>query len=112
MRRIAAAPCLLVLALGCKSPEEKACDNTVRIIAESGVTDGRPDADKSERQRRRDCLESLGRLRQQIQPSEDVWFTYLGCLTAADSMSAQFECLTPLTELQMQQAPSATQPDR
>jgi hypothetical protein len=92
-----AAPCLLVLALGCKSPEEQACDNTVRIIATSGVTEGRPDADKSDKQRRRDCLESLGRLRQQIQPDEDVWFVYLRCLTDADSMKAQFDCIAPLT---------------
>jgi hypothetical protein len=107
MRRIAAAPCLLVLALGCKSPEEKACDNTVRIIAESGATDGRPDANKSEKQRYRDCLDSLGRLRQQIQPEEEVWFAYLRCLIAADSMKGQFECLAPLTE-----SANLAQPDR
>lgn len=112
MRKIA-APCLIVLALGCKSPEEKACANTVEVIERSGANDGRADAGKSEKQRYRDCLDSLGRLRQQIQPEEDVWFTYLACLTAADSMNAQFECLAPLTELQMQQqAGKAQQPDR
>ncbi|MFO7563631.1 MAG: hypothetical protein R6X02_13370 [Enhygromyxa sp.] len=111
MRRIA-APCLIVLALGCKSPEEKACDNTVRIIEQSGATDGRPDANKSEKERRRDCLDSLGRLRQQIQPEEDVWFAYLGCLTAADSMKAQFDCLAPLTGQQQLGSADATQPER
>jgi hypothetical protein len=94
MRRLAPL-CLFVLAFGCKTPEEKACANTVRIIAESGVDNGA--AGKSEQQRRRDCLESLGRLRQQQQPEEEQWFAYLRCLTAANDMNAQFECLGPLT---------------
>jgi len=115
MRRISsviAAPCLLVLALGCKSPEERACENTVKIIEQSGAAAERSGAGKSEKDRYRDCLESLGRLRQQIQPDEEMWFAYLRCLNAADSMSAQFECLAPLTELQNQQTPNAEQPSR
>jgi hypothetical protein len=105
MRRLAPL-CLLVLAVGCKSPEEKACANTVRLIAESGVTNGRPDDGKSESDRRRACLESLGRLRQELQPEEEQWFVYMRCLNAADSMSAQFDCLGPLT------TPDATPPSR
>jgi hypothetical protein len=94
MRRLAPL-CLFVLAFGCKSPEEKACANTVRIIAESGVDNGA--AGKTEQQRNRDCLESLGRLRQQLQPDEEQWFAYMRCLTVADSMPAQFECLEIVT---------------
>lgn len=105
MRRLAPLG-LVVLAFGCKSPEEKACINTVRLIAESGVTNGRSDDGKSESDRRDDCLESLGRLRQQLQPGEEQWFAYLRCLTAAQSMSAQFDCLGPLT------APKDEQPSR
>jgi hypothetical protein len=107
MRRL--APLGLVVALllvGCKSPEEKACVNTVRLIAESGVTNGRSDDGKSESDRQDDCLESLGRLRQQLDPGEEQWFAYLRCLTAAESMSAQFDCLGPLTA----PAPEAQQP--
>jgi len=96
MRRLVPL-CLVVLAVGCKSPEEKACVNTVRLIAESGVTGGRSDDGKSEQERQRDCLESLGRLRHELQPDEEQWFAYLRCLTAAQSMSEQFDCLAPLT---------------
>ena len=81
--------------VGCKSPEEKACVNTVRLIADSGVADGREGTSK--KQRRRDCVDSLARLRQQLQPSQDQWFTYLDCLSAAQSMSEQFDCLAPLS---------------
>src|SRR5690606_20535301 len=79
---------------------------------QSGAAAERSGAGKSEQDRYRDCLESLGRLRQQIQPDEEMWFAYLRCLNAADSMSAQFECLAPLTELQNQQTPNAEQPSR
>jgi hypothetical protein len=112
MRRLAPL-CLLVLAVGCKSPEEKACANTVRVIAESGVTDGRSDDGKSEQQRERDCLESLGRLRRELQPDEEQWFAYLRCLTAAQSMNDQFDCLGPLTTPPAAAAPNQNkQPSR
>ena len=109
MRRLAPL-CLVVLALGCKTPEEKACANTVRLIAESGVTNGRPDAGKSESDRERDCLESLGRLRYELQPDEEQWFAYLRCLTAATNMSEQFDCLGPLSTPLA--PPNANQPSR
>lgn len=113
MRRLAPLG-LFVLMLGCKSPEEKACANTVQLIADSGVTNGRSDAGKSESDRRRDCLNSLGRLQQQLQPEEEQWFTYLRCLSAAQSMSAQFDCLGPLTspDVNVDAKPDAKQPSR
>ena len=86
--------CLVLLTIACKSPEEKACENTVRIIESS--EHGRS-ADIGIAELERGCLESLVRLRHQIQPDEEMWFTYLRCLRAATDMSDQAKCLEPLT---------------
>lgn len=94
MRRLAPL-CLVLLVVGCKSPEEKACENIVRIneahAAESGRSDGKSSSDHQ-----RGCLDSLRRLQGQLEPSEDEWFTYLACVRAAEQMSDQAKCLAPL----------------
>ena len=91
----------LVSLVGCKSVEDLACENSVaineQVTAEQGARDG-----KTTRQHQRDCIDSLVRLRQQIQPDEDTWFRYMNCLRAATSMAEQGECLAPLTALQNQ----------
>jgi hypothetical protein len=93
--------------VGCQSVEDQACENTVaineKVAAENGSSDG-----KSTRQHQRDCIDSLVRLRQQIQPGEDTWFAYMNCLRAATSMSEQGQCLAPLTALQTQDIKKAT----
>lgn len=111
MRRLAPLALLaLTLMVGCKSPEEKACAHTVELIAKSGITNN-----KSERDRQSDCLDSLGRLRQQTKPDEEQWYAYLRCLTAAQDMSEQFDCLGPLTGPPVASGPApadAKQPSR
>jgi hypothetical protein len=95
-------PCLVLLTVACKSPEERACENTNRLN-EAAVAERSPNDTKSANQRQRGCLESLGRLRQEIQPDEELWFAYLRCLQSATQMSDQAKCLEPLTAVQMQQ---------
>jgi len=93
--------CLLgsSLLLGCQSLEDRACENTVRVNLAAAAEAGRTET-RSESQLQRNCMDSLMRLRQEIQPDEEAWFTYMRCVREAPDMAAQGTCLEPLTKLQ------------
>lgn len=88
---------LVLLSFACKSPEEKACETSVRIIEAHTASTGQGDG-KTSREHQRGCVDGLRRLREQLQPSEDEWFTYLRCVRAAAQMTDQSKCLQPLID--------------
>lgn len=91
---------LVLVLFGCKSPEERACAHTVTLLENSQASHYQEDG-KDRTKHVRDCVESLRRLRAEIKPNEELWFTYLRCLSDSADMSAQFDCLAPLTKEQM-----------
>jgi hypothetical protein len=86
---------LVLLSFACKSPEEKACETSVRIIEAHTASTGQGDG-KTSREHQRGCVDSLRRLREQLRPSEDEWFIYLRCVRAAAQMTDESKCLQPL----------------
>jgi hypothetical protein len=86
---------LVLLSFACKSPEEKACETSVRISEAHSAQTGQGDG-KTSREHQRGCVDGLRRLREQLRPDEDQWFTYLACIRAAAQMSDQPKCLQPL----------------
>jgi hypothetical protein len=89
---------LFTSVIGCQSIEDRACETTVRINLAAAAEAGRED-NRTENELNRNCIDSLQRLRQEIQPDEEAWFTYMRCLRGAQDMADQAKCLEPLAAI-------------